>query len=254
MKEKETEKLEMTMADNTDPGDSSYTQITLPTGYLDASGVLHREAIIKEMTGIEEDILTSRKMNYLKKMSKVLENCIESIGEMKKSEIKDWSKVIGSLTSSDRMAVLIGIRMLSLGEEFSFKVKCTSCEKESNQTVSLREFKIEGCPNPYERKWEGILPRSKKSYECRIMLGADEEITDMDPFTHLLMSHVVSIGGKKPSLDDIKKLSTMDRTHLRLEIRSKEGKIDNEIDIECPYCHEEFKSELTIGSASFFFP
>ena len=252
----EPQKLEMGMSDNTDPGSSSVTGFELPTGYLDDEGVLHKSIVITEMTCVEEDILTAKRMNHIQKIGKILENCIQSIGTVQKGD-PSWLKAVRSLTASDRMASLIAIRVLSLGDSFSFKVKCPHCEKESNQTASLSEFKISGLPNPYERAWKGILPRSKKGYECKILTGLDEDknaVDAPDPMTQLILSRLISLAGKKPSIEDVKKLSSMDRNHLRLEVRSKEGEIDNEIEIECPHCQEEFKSELSIGNASFFFP
>jgi hypothetical protein len=37
-------------------------------------------------------------------------------------------------------------------------------------------------------------------------------------------------------------------------MKKSEGSIDNEVEMGCPHCKHEFKTEIDIGNPSFFFP
>lgn len=250
---------EIGMLDLCEGGKSSYSKVQLPTGLLDSNNVLHRDALLGEMTGREEDILSSPKMSAVQKTAQILENCIQSIGEYDKKHDK-FKHYVKSLCLNDRLFLLIQIRVISLGKLFDFKITCPHCFKASNQTVSLDDFKVEGLKDPMSQTWTGILPKSKKSYKCRIQDGYEEEKQEKnsknenDILSLLIMSRLKELDGKPCSLEDVKKLSMLDRNHLRNQMKKSEGSIDNEIEIECPHCNKEFKTEIDIGSPSFFFP
>lgn len=233
----------------------------LPTGYLDADGQIHKEAWVREMTGEEEDILTARKVKIHQRMNQILEKCVTQIGSFRQADA-NWPNVIKGLTVSDRLFLMIKIRTVSLGHLFSFKVKCTDdvCGKMSEQTVDLNEFKISGMPNPAERVFEIDLPKSKKKAKLKIQTGADEArvanfVNMQNPMTIITMSRLVELDGKnKISIDDVKKLPSMDMDAIRKAVKEHEGDIDNEIDVSCPHCGNEFKTDINVGSPTFFFP
>lgn len=242
-----------------DDARTSMDGFELPTGYLDDDGVLHKEAAVQEITGNEEDILTSKKMPVHMRMSKIIENCIVSIGPYKQG-ISDWSKICKSLTASDRLYLILKIRSVSLGPLFSFKVGCPQCEKFSNQTVSLDDFTVKGIPNPRERSWTGTLPKTKWTYRARVQTGQDEGLmskldNSTDLMTMAIMSHLIELNGKQPiDLKTVKSLSLIDRQHLRDDFTQHEGDIDNEVEVTCPHCGEDFKTEIKIADPHFFFP
>jgi hypothetical protein len=220
---------------------------------------LHKEALLQEMTGREEDILSSPKMSAVQKTGQILENCVQSLGtyDHKSEKFKHYVK---SLCLNDRLFLLIQIRIISLGKLFDFKITCPHCNKPSNQTVSLEDFKVEGLKDPMMQTWSGVLPKSKKTYKCRIQDGYEEEKQEKnsknenDILSLLIMSRLKELDGKPCTLDTVKKLPMMDRNYLRNEMKKSEGSIDNEVEIACPHCKEEFKTEIDIGSPSFFFP
>ena len=244
-----------------DEAKSSLGDCELPTGYLDETGTLFKDAMLREITGEEEDILTSKKMHVQMKMNKILENCVLSIGPHRQGS-SEWSRILKSLTASDRLYLILKIRIVSLGAMFSFKVKCTSeeCGKHSNQTVSLEEFMVRGLPNPKQRTWAGKLPRSGFEYHARVQSGFEEDVLSRQKDTESLMTmalavRMVDLNGKAPvDLKTLKQLGVADRQYLRDDFEKHEGAIENEVDVMCPHCMHEFKVPIDIGDPSFFFP
>lgn len=250
---------EINMLDMVDGGKSAFAEVTLPTGLLNEDGFLLTSALLTEMTGREEDILSSSRMTAVQKTSAIIENCVEKIGTIDSKDPK-FKHYLKTLCLSDRLFLLVQIRIISLGKMFDFKITCPSCGKGSNQAVSLDDFKVSGLLNPAKQAWEGILPRSKKKYKCHVQTGYEEEKqekmnrNDGDILSLLIMSRLKELDGKSITLDDVKKLPLLDRNHLRAEMKKNEGTIDNEIEVGCPHCQHEFKTEIDIGAPSFFFP
>lgn len=254
-----TEDKELGMLDMVEGGKSSFSKAILPTGLLDENKELHKEVLLSEMTGREEDILSSSRMTASQKTATILENCIQQIGKYDQKHEK-FKHYVKSLSLNDRLFLLIEIRIISLGKMFDFKITCPKCLKTSNQTVSLGDFKVQGLTDPYAQEWEGILPSSKKKYKCQIQTGYQEEKhqdllkSDEDIMSLIIMSRLKELEGKPVSLEDVKKLSLRDRNHLRSQMKKSEGSIDNEVEMNCPHCKHEFKTEIDIGNPSFFFP
>jgi hypothetical protein len=251
---------QLEMLDMVEEGQSGVCTVELPTGFLDVDGELHKTAYLKEMTGVEEDILASKKMNVTHKISKIIENCVTQIGPHKQGEA-GWSQKISELVTTDRLFILIRIRILSLGSTLNFRFECPNedCKKTSPQSVLLEDFKISGLPDPMLRKWSGVLPRSKKTFECKVQTGGDDErqstlLNAEDSFSQVFLMRLSKLGDAAPTLKDIKSLSTFDRQFLRSQHKNNEGEIDNSVEISCPHCGTEVKHEMDIGTPDFFFP
>ena len=245
------------MSDEAKPSLDGYQ---LPTGYLDPEGNLHKDVWVREMTGEEEDILTARKVPVHQRMARILERCTIQVGPYKQDHA-NWSNIVKALTVSDRLFLMLRIRIVSLGHLFSFKVTCTdaTCGKLSSQSVSLEDFKIDGMPDPANRVWEGELPKAKVKYKMKVQTGADEQrvaglANSQNAMTTAMAARLVELNGKAPTPEQIKKLSAMDMNFLRDDMKKHEGNIDSDVDVECPHRGNQFKTEIEIGSANFFFP
>jgi hypothetical protein len=112
-----------------------------------------------------------------------------------------------------------------------------------------------------KRVWSGVLPKSGKTFTARVQTGAEEDrIAKMagdikDTLSMLILSRLVSLGDSSPvTIDEVKALGLMDRKYLRDEFKSHEGDLDNEVDVTCPVCKNEFKTDINVGTSDFFFP
>src|SRR5574343_468711 len=172
---------------------SSVEEFEFATGYYDEENkVLHKKVVIKEISGEEEDILASPKLNGFKKIHQILVACTESIGDI--SDKKEIDKVIKKLNSGDRYQLMLKIRELSLGKQFLFKAKCinTECGKQSDQILDITKVTIDGLKDPSNLEFDCELPKSKKKVHWRIQDGAAEEKATkvMNQLDNLMTTHI----------------------------------------------------------------
>lgn len=246
-----------------DSAKSSVGGCILPTGHLDAAGELHKDVVIQEMTGEEEDILMSKRLPAHKKLQKVLENCVTSIGSVRSEGHEDWAKLIEDLTATDRLYLIIHVRVTSLGNAYTFKTKCPgiNCGHIQEKVVDLAEFVVNGMNDPKVRVWSGKLPKSGFSYRAKVQTGAEEEkiykaqTATKDNVTLAMLARLQELDGKMPvTIAMLKKLGSFDRNFLRDEFKRYEGTLDNLVEVTCDECSHEFKTAIDVAQESFFFP
>lgn len=240
---------------------SSYNTFELPTGYLDTNTQeLIKTVVLKEMTGEEEDLLANPKINAFFKMNKLMQNCTESIGQYTdKEKVAD---ILKSLVANDRHFIIYKIRQITFGDNYKFQVECPECKKSQVGVVKISSIEIPSLKDPKKRLYTGILPKSGMEYCWKVIDGKAEDISKgLNPnaskesmFSIMLLQRVQSLGGSKVDLKTLKKLSSVDRSHLRNEIIETEGRVDDNIDMECKFCGTEFDVEADIAKQEFFFP
>jgi hypothetical protein len=124
---------------------SATGQFELKTGVKHEDHGVLKTVIFRELTGIEEDILASRKMLINEKMNQVVANCVVKLGPIdNKIEIE---KLIKRATSLDRTELLIAIRCFSLGNNLEFESECPSCEKKDKKNFDLTQIKATKYPD-----------------------------------------------------------------------------------------------------------
>ncbi len=227
----------------------------LPCGYLAPDGQLHTDVVLREMTGREEDLLAAKKTPAVKKMNELFSRCIERLGSLtEKSQI---AAAVPELLLGDRVFLMFAIRRVTLGDEYPFRDKCPSCEKENLYIVDLGEMKTQKMPNPTKRVYEGTLP-SGKTVRWRPLCGRDEakmaEIGGDDQLSIGMLMRLEMLDNKPPTLAGVKDLSSRDRNAMRALFDEQDGGLDTEIDMSCPKCYTDFKRDIDVGQASFFFP
>lgn len=240
--------------------------VDLPCGYIDPDGKHHQTLVVTEMTGYEEDILAG-KGPIVPRLNHIISNCTKQFGDIsKKATIR---MAVAELTAIDRMAALITIRRVSLGDAYDVKVTCPSsdCKEISNFSLDLSEVEMIEMPNQLERVTESTLA-SGKIVKWHIMTAKDEEwLTKKqkrkeDMLTLAMMSRVDAIDdydlgreqNYKTVLAKLKSLTMKERTEIRELFEGAEGKVDTDVEFECPVCGYEWKADMDVGQASFFFP
>lgn len=226
-------------------------------GYVDKEGVCHYEAEVREMTGVEEDILGDRRIPVGQRMDKILANCTVRIGTL--TESKQIQTVIRKLTVADRLRLLIGVRIVSFEPSYAFRAKCSECGSENNFTVGLDTLEVDYPEDRLLRQLDIVLPSGAK---CKFHILTGEDETKMaaarkdakDLMSLAIMARLDELSGKKPDMAEIKRLSMRDRNFLRQNFMRTEGGVKTEVDVDCPSCGKAFKSECDIGQANFFFP
>lgn len=230
----------------------------LPCGYLDSDGTLHTSVEVREMTGEEEEYLGAKNMPIQKKINRILSRCTTSIGEYRgESSIE---KMMPELTQGDRMYLLFAIRRVTLGNDMPFITACPQCEQESNVTIDLSDLTIIKMPDPRVRTYEVTLPKAGKVVRMKVMNGRGEEALNKaaqagkDIISHAILARIDTFDNRPATLADMKALSLADRNFLRNAWEGREGGVDTEVDVQCPHCDNEYKTNIDLGSQGFFNP
>ena len=163
----------------------------LPCGYVDGRGNAHRYVTLRELSGEEEDLMDDDEIPVTERMSRVLAACTEKIGSIENKEeitqaISDTLTQPGALplTSSDRIAMMIYLRRVSVGDAYRFERRCPSCGfMNTKKQLDLRTIKIDQVPEDRvnKRRVEVTLPRSRRKAIVAVLSAKREaKLTDLD--------------------------------------------------------------------------
>lgn len=242
--------------------------VELPCGYIRDDKV-HTVAVVREMTGYEEDLLAARGP-VVPRLNKIISNCMVKIGEIEeRAGIRD---AVAQLTANDRMAIMIGVRRVSLGDFYDPTVSCPSCKAESKHSLDLSEMEVFSMPDRMLRERESEIMGSNgkaKTIKWHVMRSEDEEwLTKRqkknkeDVLTLNLLSRVDAVDDVqvereknfRKAVEILKSLSIRERGELRETFKGEEGYVDIEAEFECPECGHEWKADMDVGQPAFFFP
>ena len=220
-----------------------YTEkITLPSG---------REATIREMTATEEGYLASPKlMKSGEAFEKILRNCVLE---------KDID--LDGMLVGDRYYLMLAIRRLTFGDDYSFKVRCSSCGQTSTLNVNLSELPIKKLEGDPDATHTITLPRTGKRITFRLLRGRDEKkiaaTMRKNPQELIRLSlylHTVAIDGDENFSEKFfETLPGADSLYYRGKIDEVTCGVDTAVEAVCPECDNEFEVQLPI-SENFFFP
>lgn len=233
-------------------------------GYVNDDGKMHSRAILREMTGLEEDILTDLSMPASLRLDTLISNCIDAFMADDGSGVTDRGVIAlavkRNLPTVDRTLLVIRLRQLSVGEDFNFKVGCPSCGAELQQFVHLQDLEVKAAPEPSKRIYSLGLPSGRKS-RWRIPTGVQEaDFAKViakgthDTMTRTLEMRVMEVDGQQATYDSLRGLSSRDRNALRDDFSKREGSIDTSVDVSCDHCDNKFQTEVAVGGTGFFFP
>lgn len=228
----------------------------LPCGHLTAEGELITEVKVREITGVEEDLLAARNISAGKKVTQLITNCLERLGTI--TDKSELTNAVRNMLIGDRVFLMMAIRRVTLGNEFPFEAKCEACDKKSLFTVDLSELETKPMPDPKKRVFDVTLPSGKKA-RWHAMSGKEEEslakFQNLDQLSLSILVRVDLLDGQPTDLDVIRALNMKDRNYLRDECFGEvEGGLETSMELGCPACGEEFRTDLDVGQTGFFFP
>lgn len=151
---------------------TSYVELPSEGKFYPTNHPLHGQTHIeiKHMTAKEEDILTSQS---LLKKGVALEKLISSV-------VIDKSIRPETLLTCDRSAIMVAARITGYGADYTTKINCPSCTKQSNVTVDLEklepkhELEVESIKKTVNNTFLVPTP-SGFMFELRLLTGLDEK-------------------------------------------------------------------------------
>jgi hypothetical protein len=235
--------------------------VELPGGYIDEHGTIHRDAVVRELTGFDEEALDEStkksKGNPFERYAKLLTLAVERIGDIEEVD----RKVVLGLLLGDHDALIVGIRGVTYGTDLEGQVSCPECGQTSDVTIDLSEDS-EDVPRKTLESPKAIYDVSLKKGAAqvrlatvgdRLALGADLTRTLSEINTALLSQCVVSIDGKdiredvRPPSDVVRSLSAADRrTILDYMVEHQPGPRLSEVRVPCASCGVEFDAPVDL--------
>lgn len=243
---------------------------TLPCGYVDASGVVHKEITLREMLGAEDDILDDNELVVNERISKVLAACTEKLGTVTDKKviedaISDNLKSGLPLTAQDRIAALLYLRRATLGDLYHFEKRCPKCgELSKNKSLDLKTIEITPVKDPTKRRVQVKLPRSGKVAVLKVLAASGEQrVSNLKPNQKDLKSCAIlarlesldgqTVGNSEKDVELVKALPQGDRGYLIQVYQLMEGNVDTDVQVTCknPLCGIEFEFPLDLGQLFF---
>jgi len=248
-------------------------EFQLPCGFVDENGKVFKNVVLRELTGAEEDMMDDDSVPRHTRTTNVLTACCEQLGTITDKDkirtlIADEPKVGKGVTSTDRIALMVFLRRISLGDIYKFERRCP-CPRQhvcKNRTLDLRTIKMTSVPEDRvgKRRVEVTLPRSGKKAVLRVMTAKSEgALVSLRPTTKDLRSvaitaRVESIDGHvldnpASALEEVKALPQADREFIREVYDKMEADVDTSVEVQCdhPMCAAEFSFPLELGQSFF---
>lgn len=242
------------------------TELTLPIGYTDDEGRLHRTVVLRKMTGREEAILADRRnqRNGGRLITELLHSCVVRLGELP----QNGTGPIAGLYSADRNYLLIKLRSITFGPELSAEYNCPSCGEAMRVTEDLDELPVRALTDgesPEEIKIEledGYVDRDGQVHTAltlRLPTGQDEEAVAPQTRQNASLGKNALLARCLKSLGDIPRhrlealgpkiladLTMSDRRLIDRALNQAAPGIDLVRELECPHCGHVFKSSLDL--------
>jgi T4 bacteriophage base plate protein len=261
----------------------------LPGGYLLPDGSRHQMVRLRQLTGREEEMILdadrvvangnndddyndNNKNNIVTLLTRILSNCIESIGPLK--EIN--SDVVRQLLICDRDYLLLKLRQITFGDRIDAQTQCPneSCKKPMHIDFDLKDINV-------QRKDIGkgvysirLSPRASyrdrknnnnnnnndvKHSEIQFRLpniADQEEIAEelykekkneSKALTKLLQRCVIRVGNISGIDEDlIYSLPMLARREIDLKMQEVSPKVDLRIHVKCPECGMDYTSPFDL--------
>lgn len=223
---------------------------------------------LREMRGHEEDILADDKKPFVERIHKIISRCIVGL-EAKDDEGNtvhrieekaELARSINSMLMSDVVVLTLRLRQVSLGDQFSFKIRCPDDQCRSLNTKRFDLSRLEYVPmqgDPLQRL-RTYTSREGDNIVWKMISGQDErslqtivEEAKKDKATTALLARVQTINSEPASPGMVKDLPMFDRAKLRGEFDA-EGGVDTEVVMSCSKCGLSFESQIPITGESFF--
>lgn len=250
--------------------DPSDDVVTLPVG-LEIDGTRFRRIRIDEMTGVDEENLSSKKKgkNPVAPFDLLLRRCIQGIEglyEKKKQYGLCPAEYVQRMYQVDRDFLLVAIRVASLDSNITMGWKCGECGEANEDDVDLAKLPVtdwpvgeppeipftlpKGLRHEDELHKEGIIAFPQGKHQSAVARLA---MTEPGKAQTALLAACISRVGKVTSLDTsmVQRMSFRDRRAIGDAIIDKLPGVRLFVNLECEACGHE-QEDQRIDLSAFF--
>jgi len=112
----------------------------LPKGYVDREGNLHREVVLREINGADQEAMLNPQFrnNPAKMLSSLLARVIMRLGTLEKARID--TGVTAQLLKSDRDFLIMKLKELDSGPDLDLDVECPDCGRRFKASLDMADF------------------------------------------------------------------------------------------------------------------
>ena len=166
-------------------------ETTLPVGYRDPAGRVHRRVVLRKLTGHEEALFYDASLTAARLTTEIIKGCTLRLGDL--TEVS--GEVATGLFSADRNYLLVELRRITLGDELRASYACPACKEENSVVENLGNLTVRRIPEGESpvaipvvlvdgyRDRDGIV---HKEVTLRLPRGTDEEHVSRTAETDLL--------------------------------------------------------------------
>ena len=248
VKEAMTEKPIIADPEITSPSDN---MVTLPGGYITATGEVIMTAEVRELTGKDEEAIS--KTNHVgKALMTILQRGTVRVGDLPANE-----QIFDRMLSGDRDMLLVAIFRATFGNDADISAYCSSCVEAKTVTLDIdKDIPVKRLVDPVNDR---LFTVKSKNHEYTVQLPTGvvqkELITNVDKTSAELNSLVlkgtlVQIDGAPViSNSQVQNIGLVDRRTILEEINKRVAgpQFDNLV-VVCPDCESEVTVPINLGT------
>jgi hypothetical protein len=250
---------------------SIYERVRLPVG-IRKDGSIFRDVFIDEMSGVDEEILSSPKFKAspVRALTTLLQRCVQEIPGLMEPKKDPFTlaplEVLRSMYQIDRDHLVAAVRRISLGDEVITDWQCRYCKVDNEDRALLSELPVVEWPDdrattfPFEiEKGAQVGDKLYKKGTLKLLSGVDAEQVAASVArnpegagTAFLAALIVSWeDGTRPTIDSLRKMRSSDRGKLAELVRDQMPGLRMMHDIVCASCGR-LNESVEVDASGFF--
>lgn len=241
-------------------------EVSLPIGYTDESGRLHREGVIRKIRGHEEALLYDPKITPGRLVTELIRGCLVRLGDLETPD----SDMVSQLYTADRNYLLLELRRFTLGDRLTTRYQCPRCGTEESYIEDLSEVDVRRLADGETfseitlELEDGYVDR-EGTVHTKVVLtlprGIDEEfiahLPEGDPLKaqDVLLLRCISKFGSLPKaalegygVRILRDLTLGDRLRLNKALNGETPGVDFQRAIQCAQCGATFEEVLDVSN------
>ena len=197
---------------------------------------------LRPMTFADEKSMLSKNTGNLDIINKLLARCLENVD-------------VGQLLQIDKLYILMKLREISYGPEYTVSINCSKCKSENKVNFQLDTFNVRYADDNLTDPRTVHLPVLKKDVVVRLPRVTDEKYfanTEQSLVNLWRFVEKIDKYDSKPVISKVIPQLPIKDAHTLLEaIGCNDYGIDTNVRFDCAYCDNVESMELPI-TADFF--